>query len=366
MENFDSLAESYSAHHDKTLFSSELRAAARIYKPHRIGFIRQHDGLGTASQIISSIEADRSGRLFATAGVQKRIKLYSLANITEAPADDTRRHHPVVDIACRAKLSCLGWNPYFDGQLCGADYDGAVTLHDTSSEKVVAVWTEHEKRTWSVDTSTLDPFRIASASDDCKVKIWTPKSAKSVLTIDVKANACSVRFSPTNVNTVAVGAADHRVLLFDLRKTALPVASLKQHRKAVSYVRFTDTGVLVSASTDSTLRQWTGSDGTWQCSRTYAGHVNEKNFVGLSVLSDLYATGSETNALHVYHPALRTPVLQHSISNCCPLTRVEMAQETGTFVSCVSWARICDDTDSPILLAANSAGCIEILSIKSV
>ena len=65
------------------------------------------------------------------------------------------------------------------------------------------------------------------------------------------------------------------------------------HRKAVSYVRFLNGSELVSASTDSTLRLWD----TKTCTpvRTFSGHNNEKNFVGLSVDNDFIACGSETN-----------------------------------------------------------------------
>jgi E3 ubiquitin-protein ligase RFWD2 len=35
--------------------------------------------------------------------------------------------------------------------------------------------------------------------------------------------------------------------------------------------------------------------------RTYRGHVNEKNFVGLSVNSEYIACGTETNEVFVYH-----------------------------------------------------------------
>lgn len=35
--------------------------------------------------------------------------------------------------------------------------------------------------------------------------------------------------------------------------------------------------------------------------RTYRGHMNEKNFVGLTVNSEFIACGSETNEVFVYH-----------------------------------------------------------------
>lgn len=48
----------------------------------------------------------------------------------------------------------------------------------------------------------------------------------------------------------------------------------------------------MSASTDSTLRLWDVT--SQQLSRMYRSHLNEKNFVGLSVEGDFLACGSET------------------------------------------------------------------------
>eukprot|EP00041_Stephanoeca_diplocostata_P025110 m.650731 g.650731 ORF g.650731 m.650731 type:complete len:61 (-) comp22673_c1_seq24:696-878(-) len=47
--------------------------------------------------------------------------------------------------------------------------------------------------------------------------------------------------------------------------------------------------VTVSRSTDSTLKQWCTTEKV--CKRTYTGHVNEKNFVGLTVCNDFIACG---------------------------------------------------------------------------
>lgn len=64
------------------------------------------------------------------------------------------------------------------------------------------------------------------------------------------------------------------------------------HGKAVSYVKYMDSQSLVSASTDSTLRLWDVP--SQRLTRVYRSHVNEKNFVGLSVEGDFIACGSET------------------------------------------------------------------------
>ena len=43
-----------------------------------------------------------------------------------------------------------------------------------------------------------------------------------------------------------------------------------------------------------------------------AGHVNERNFVGLSVTADGYlACGSEDNAVYTYHAGLPAPLAHH-------------------------------------------------------
>ena len=68
---------------------------------------------------------------------------------------------------------------------------------------------------------------------------------------------------------------------------------LAGHRKAVSYVLYMNERELVSASTDSTLRMWNAADCT--ALRRFSGHLNEKNFVGLSCEQDFIACGSETS-----------------------------------------------------------------------
>lgn len=55
---------------------------------------------------------------------------------------------------------------------------------------------------------------------------------------------------------------------------------------------------VVSASTDSTLRLWNTLD--LEPVRTYSGHVNEKNFVGLSLGGTFIACGSETSEVRPF------------------------------------------------------------------
>jgi E3 ubiquitin-protein ligase RFWD2 len=73
---------------------------------------------------------------------------------------------------------------------------------------------------------------------------------------------------------------------------------------------------MITASTDSTLRLWELSDPD-SVVRTYTGHTNEKNFVGLGVNSDgsYISCGSETNSVYNYLKLLSQPVVKHYFGN---------------------------------------------------
>lgn len=133
--------------------------------------------------------------------------------------------------------------------------------------------------------------------------------------------------------------------------------------------------------------------------RTFKGHTNEKNFVGLTVNSDYIACGSETNEVFVYHKVthpnpymLRTEQHTHRhthtpLSLCLyvwepsekfesllqeiqrPVTwhrfglpEMEDAEDEAAshFISAVCWK-----SDSPTMLTANSQGTIKVLVLAA-
>ena len=52
------------------------------------------------------------------------------------------------------------------------------------------------------------------------MQIWSTKQQPiSVLEVDVKANVCCAKYNPGSSYEIAVGAADHTVLTYDLRKS---------------------------------------------------------------------------------------------------------------------------------------------------
>jgi E3 ubiquitin-protein ligase RFWD2 len=344
-----------------------ILASTRSYVADEICSFRNGDSLSTGSKIISSIESSPQGDYFATAGVLKTISIFDLqSNIDHL--NTSYKKYPVLDIKCVSKISCLSWNAVESNTIYSADYDGVLNAFDPNTGVLLSSRTEHEKRCWTVDSSILDPFKVLTGSDDCKVKLWTRQSHKSAMTIEFRANVCSVKFSPNNSNLIAVGAADHRVFLIDLRKPSVPLLNEKKHLKSVSYVKFMDDGnSLISSSTDSTLRRWSSNNGIWGSDQIYSGHLNEKNFVGLSCFDNknLIATGSEDNSVVFYDKHLDFPVLKHKLNTNCPLTGNIMNDELGTFISSVAWSNALDSNGNPILLVGNSSGNVKVLSINT-
>ncbi|KAJ7948658.1 SPA1-related 3 isoform 3 [Quillaja saponaria] len=319
--------------------------------------LKQGDLLNS-SNLVCSLSFDRDGEFFATAGVNKKIKVFECDTIIN---EDRDIHYPVVEMASRSKLSSICWNTYIKCQIASSNFEGVVQIWDVTRSQVLSEMREHERRVWSVDFSSADPTMLASGSDDGSVKLWSINQGVSVGTIKTKANVCCVQFPPDSGRSIAFGSADHRIYYYDLRNSKMPLCTLFGHGKTVSYVKFVDSVNLVSASTDNTLKLWDLSMCTSQVIDTpiqsFTGHANVKNFVGLSVSDGYIATGSETNEVFIYHKAFPMPALSFKFHNTDPLSGLDM-DDASQFISSVTWRG-----QSSTLVAANSTGNIKILEM---
>ncbi|XWS52070.1 hypothetical protein CRYUN_Cryun11dG0035600 [Craigia yunnanensis] len=318
--------------------------------------LKQGDLLNS-SNLVCSLGFDRDAEFFATAGVNKKIKVFECDTIINENRDI---HYPVVEMASRSKLSSICWNSYIKSQIASSNFEGVVQVWDVTRSQVLTEMREHEKRVWSIDFSSADPTILASGSDDGSVKLWSINQGVSICTIKTKANVCCVQFPLDSSRSLAFGSADHKIYYYDLRNTRIPLCTLVGHNKTVSYIKFVDTSTLVSASTDNTLKLWDLSMCTsWVIDtpiQSFTGHMNVKNFVGLSVSDGYIASGSETNEVFIYHKAFPMPALTFKF-NMDPLLGHEM-DDAAQFISSVCWRG-----QSSTLLAANSTGNIKILEM---
>ncbi|KAF7141227.1 hypothetical protein RHSIM_Rhsim06G0199300 [Rhododendron simsii] len=318
--------------------------------------LKQGDLLNS-SNLVCSLSFDRDGEFFATAGVNKKIKVFEYATVLN---EDRDIHYPVVELSSRSKLSSICWNSYIKSQIASSNFEGVVQVWDVTRSQVFMEMREHERRVWSVDFSLADPTMLASGSDD--------GSGVSVGTIKTKANVCCVQFPVDSSRSIAFGSADHKIYYYDLRNLKMPLCTLIGHEKTVSYVKFIDSTNLVSASTDNTLKLWDLSMCTSRVLdsplQSFTGHTNVKirftffqNFVGLSVSEGYIATGSETNEIFIYHKAFPMPALAFKFGSRDPLSGDEV-EDNAQFISSLCWRR-----QSSTLVAANSMGNIKLLEM---
>ncbi|KAK0085322.1 hypothetical protein PV325_005432 [Microctonus aethiopoides] len=307
------------------------------------------------STIVSSIEFDKDNEFFAIAGVTKRIKVFDYGAVAR---DSVDIHYPCQEMVSSSKISCVSWNSYHKGMLASSDYEGTVTVWDAATSQRIKAFQEHEKRCWSVDFNDVDTRLIASGSDDARVKLWSLNIDHSVASLEAKANVCCVKFNPRSSCHLAFGSADHCVHYYDLRNMKEALCIFKGHRKAVSYVKFINKEEIVSASTDSQLKVWNINKP--YCLRSFVGHVNEKNFVGLATDGDYVACGSENNALYVYYKGLTKQLFSYKFDAVRSVLELQDRREEdpNEFVSAVCWRQM-----SNVVVAANSQGIIKILEL---
>ncbi|RZF41135.1 hypothetical protein LSTR_LSTR010787 [Laodelphax striatellus] len=306
------------------------------------------------STIVSSIEFDKDNELFAIAGVTKRIKVFDYGAVIRDTVDV---HYPCIEMISNSKISCISWNSYHKATLASSDYEGTVTVWDASIGQRTKTFQEHQKRCWSVDFNDVDTRLIASGSDDAKVKLWSLNMEHSVASLEAKANVCCVKFNPRSSCHLAFGSADHCVHYYDLRNMKEALTIFKGHRKAVSYVKFLNREEIVSASTDSQLKMWNVNNP--HCLRSFVGHINDKNFVGLATDGDYIASGSENNSLYVYYKGLTKQLFSFKFDAMrSVLEKDRKEDDVNEFVSAVCWRQL-----SNVVVAANSQGIIKILEL---
>ena len=306
------------------------------------------------STIVSSIEFDKDNEYFAIAGVTKRIKVFEYASVIRDVVDI---HYPCVEMVSSSKISCIIWNSYHKSTLASSDYEGAVTVWDASTAQRIKTFQEHEKRCWSVDFNSVDSRLIASGSDDARVKLWNLNMEHSVASLEAKANVCCVKFNPCSSYHLAFGSADHCVHYYDLRNMREALMVFKGHRKAVSYVKFLNKEDIVSASTDSQLKLWNVKNP--HCLRSFVGHINEKNFVGLATDGDYVACGSENNSLYIYYKGLSKQLFSFKFDAVRSILEKDRKEDDANeFVSAVCWRQ-----HSNVVVSANSQGVIKVLEL---
>ncbi|KAJ3152398.1 hypothetical protein HDU86_005576 [Geranomyces michiganensis] len=331
-----------------SVFADDLADIARYTRLRTVASLDYAHGLyNTGSCIVSSIDFNKDDEFFATAGVTKRIKIFdyrdvmadmrqeifgsrrkdsngkeardsdeNVVPITEhrtcsdenADEEDEEKNDgdqvprfPVLDMGCESKISGFGLSI------------GTLPTRTFSPVEVMMPKVQSAFIRKGSNEKSLDVMVVHTG------KFWSVNERKAVGTVQSSVNLCTVKWNPEHHSQVAFGSADHHIHYYDIRNLASPLHVFQGHSKAVSYVNFVNANTLLSCSTDSTLRAWDVAEsirtGESKCTQTYTGHVNVKNFVGMSIDSkgEYIACGSETDEVHVYWKWLSRPVVKREM-----------------------------------------------------
>ncbi|KAF9617584.1 hypothetical protein IFM89_037396 [Coptis chinensis] len=324
--------------------------------------------IGATSDTVGVIEFDPSDQLLATGGIARKIRIYRLKSLL--PNDTTQGiinstslldHTSVCDyyICAPAKLSSLRWRPNTNGRVVGSgDYDGVVTEYDLEHCMPIFERDEHGgRRVWSLDYSHSSSPLGASGSDDGTMQMWDTRcvgnECVAMAQPSISGNpVCCVEFDPHGGELIAMGCADRKAYIYDIRNMSNPVSSFHGHQKTVSYVRFLGDGMMVSAGIDGCLKLWDTKD--TQTIRTYKGHSNNRNFVGLSVWRNggLLGCGSESNEVFIYDKRWGNPIWVHGLEPTIGGGRDQR------FISSVCWRQV--GNDECTLLAGGCDGVLQV------
>lgn len=118
--------------------------------------------------------------------------------------------------------------------------------------------------------------------------------------------------------------------------------------KTVAYVRFISRSELVASTVNSSLSLWSWEP--MERHRTFSGHINVRNFVGMETSGDYIACGSETSQVHIFCKYLSHPILSHT------LTPARMPPSSSYFTLTTAWK-----PNSTHVVASLSTGSCHIL-----
>ncbi|KAK9826373.1 hypothetical protein WJX81_004551 [Elliptochloris bilobata] len=165
---------------ERQRWRSELALCA---EPPPAGFLEvaaferpQRDAWSTRRQfadIVCGVEFTPDGRLLASAGVAKQVRVYTVGDLGDDLPEHEAPQQPVAVHQLPSKMSSIAWCPDSEGIVTVGDYDGVVLQVHVASGHLVADVDEHNgRRVWSVAHSLQRRHLVASTSDDGTARLW--------------------------------------------------------------------------------------------------------------------------------------------------------------------------------------------------
>ncbi|KAJ3058209.1 coatomer subunit alpha, partial [Podochytrium sp. JEL0797] len=307
--------------------------------------------------------------LLASGSDDSKVKIWS-----------TTQKGSVQTIETRANVCSVKWNPHSSHQLAFGSADHHIHYYDLrKSSEPLYLLTGHKKAVSYV--KFLNRNEIVSASTDSTLRLWSLNGGVSA-TVQASAGV-GAGYGGAAAPAAGPGGAGGR------RRGRAPrgpgrggsVGSPARFSSALfpPLSSFIETNLAENILTSGIFRRSAASilsltkkstsspdispTTTPTKIRSYSGHTNEKNFVGLSInaTGDFISCGSENNSVCTYYNSLPTPVIQHRFGNGLDIMHGEELADPdpGQFVSSVCWKR----KDPSVLVAANSVGSVKVMQL---
>ncbi|KAH8782071.1 hypothetical protein BGZ57DRAFT_926059 [Hyaloscypha finlandica] len=145
-----------------------------------------------------------------------------------------------------------------------------------------------------------DSKLVASASNDCMVKIWDTATGQCMQTLEGHLDWVSSAAFSHDSKLVASASSDCMVKIWDTA-TGQCMQTLEGHLDWVGSVAFShDSKLVASASYDRTIKIWNTATGTGQCLQTLKGHRDSVISVAFSHDSKLVASASYDKTVKIW------------------------------------------------------------------
>ena len=153
--------------------------------------------------------------------------------------------------------------------------------------------------TFSPVNEQLIAFGSATWNDDGKVQVWDITDDVAVTIGSHKASVRSVMFSPSDGNQVASSSWDNTICIWNVERRELVVGPLIGHKSYVLALAYSPDGTrLVSGSGDKTVRIWNSETG--ELLSTLNGHAGDVSSVAYSFDGSSIVSGSLDNLILVW------------------------------------------------------------------
>ncbi|KAK9765551.1 60S ribosomal subunit assembly or modification protein [Basidiobolus ranarum] len=197
---------------------------------------------------ITSTGFSADGKYAATGGMDGRVKIWnigdgSLLNTFEGPDE----------------VVWMDWHPAGPVILAGAS-DGTVWMWQVITGVCMNVFVGHTGPV-TCGRFTHDGKKIVTASEDCSLIVWDPKTASAL----VKITSEDARFHQESINCLAInkddtlivtGSADNTARLINLQNGNI-LGALENHSESVEAVGFCDSlPVFATGSVDGKINVW--------------------------------------------------------------------------------------------------------------